>query len=196
LSKLLTYIKSLRKFRKLHRFTGTFLAALVLVSAVTGILLALKKEVAVIQPPTAKGISKDLMEWKSIAQLSELATAALYQNHPEEKGNPIDRLDVRPSKGVVKLLFENRQWEVQLDAASGEVKSIARRHSDWIEALHDGSIISEGFKLISMNVLGFGLLFLMVTGLWLWYGPRRIRSIKKEKRKQYLKEKSSPYSQK
>jgi len=61
------------------------------------------------------------------------------------------------------------------------VLSIDKRYSDWIESLHDGSIISDGFKLVSMNFLGMGLLFLIFTGLWLWYGPRRIRIKKRVK---------------
>ena len=70
---------------------------------------------------------------------------------------------------------------MQVDGKSGEVLSIDKRYSDWIESLHDGSIISDGFKLVSMNFLGMGLLFLIFTGLWLWYGPRRIRIKKRVK---------------
>ncbi len=91
-------------------------------------------------------------------------------------------MDARPSKGIVKVLFKNGYWEVQVDASTGKVKSIARRHSDWIEALHDGSIVSHIFKLVSMNLIGFGLLFLIGSGLWLWYGPKLIRQRKKFKR--------------
>jgi hypothetical protein len=31
-----------------------------------------------------------------------------------------------------------------------------------------------------MNFLGIGLLFLIGTGVWLWYGPKRVR-LKKQK---------------
>ncbi|MFT6321644.1 MAG: putative iron-regulated membrane protein, partial [Granulosicoccus sp.] len=87
----------------------------------------------------------------------------------------------RPSKGIVKVLFEAGNWEVQVDGKSGEVKSVEKRYSDWIESLHDGSIISDGFKLFTMNFLGIGLLFLIGTGVWLWYGPRRVRMKKRKK---------------
>lgn len=177
------YIKSLRKFRVWHRFLGTGLATLLIISALTGILLSLKKDVDIIQPPTTKGASKKLTEWKPMYKLDSLARLALYTAHPAQKDNPVDRIDVRPSKGVVKVLFDQGYWEVQLDGATGEVKSIAKRHSDWIEALHDGSIISDLFKLISMNVLGWGLMILIASGLWLWYGPKRLRILKRNKRK-------------
>ena len=83
------------------------------------------------------------------------------------------------SKGIAKVLFKEGNWEVQIDGTSGEVKSIAKRYSDWIESLHDGSIISDTFKLISMNVLGIGVLILMCSGIWLWYGPKIVREMRK-----------------
>ncbi|MEM8527154.1 MAG: PepSY-associated TM helix domain-containing protein [Bacteroidota bacterium] len=175
------YIESLRKFRIWHRGIGIVVSLLVIVSATTGILLALKKDVNKIQPSTQKGISTNLSDWKPIPQLAEIAQNALAKQE-SKIATTIDRIDVRPSKGIVKVLFKEAWWEVQVDGNSGEVLSIAKRHSDWIEALHDGSIISDGFKLISMNVLGFGLLLMVITGIWLWYGPKRYRKWK-DKRK-------------
>ena len=180
---LKTYINSLRNFRKLHRYLGIVLSILLLISALTGILLSLKKDVDLIQPPTQRGESKDLQDWKPLEELSKTAETALYQLEPSQAGNSIDRLDIRPSKGIVKVLFEQQQWEVQIDGTSGKVLSIGRRHSDWIESLHDGSIISDLFKLISMNFLGFGLIVLLLTGLWLWYGPRRFRFLRRRRSK-------------
>jgi len=151
-----------------------------LISACTGILLSLKKDIDIIQPPTQKGASKKLSEWKSIDEIAKIADDAFQKAHPEIE-NSIDRMDVRPSKGIVKVLFENGYWEVQVDGQNGQVKSIAKRHSDWIEALHDGSIINDVFKLISMNILGIGLVFIIATGLWLWYGPKRFRKLKRNR---------------
>ncbi|MEL6718299.1 MAG: PepSY-associated TM helix domain-containing protein [Bacteroidota bacterium] len=175
------YIESLRKSRTWHRWLGVCLSLLLIISASTGILLALKKEVSSIQPPTQKGSSSDLKSWQSMDQLAVIAQEALAAQEETISTN-IDRMDVRPSKGIVKVLFEEAWWEVQVDGKSGEVLSIAKRHSDWIEALHDGSIISNGFKLVSMNFLGFGLLLMILTGLWLWYGPKQFRK-QKNKRK-------------
>ena len=157
-------------------------------AGITGILLSLKKEVAIIQPPTIIGSSQELSHWMSIAEIDSLAKVAFYAAYPEQSDNPVDQFDVRPTKGIVKVLFKNGYWEVQLDPVTGEVKSIAKRHSDWIEALHDGSIVSDLFKLFSMNFLGFGLLILITTGLWLWYGPKKIRKKKTVLREKKLEE--------
>lgn len=181
--KLKKYIYSLRRFRVFHRYLGLTLATLLAISAVTGILLALKKEVEFFQPPTQKGVSKDLSSWKQMSEIATIGQQALTSAHPDLSNNPIKRLDARPTKGVVKCIFENGNWEVQVDATSGKVLSIGKRYSDWIESLHDGSIISDLFKLISMNFLGIGLLILIVSGFWLWFGPKRFRKLRK-KRKQ------------
>ena len=82
-------------------------------------------------------------------------------------------------KGIVKILFEKGWWEVQLDCTTGAVYSTAQRHADWIEQLHDGSIISAKFKLISMNLLGIGLALMVLTGIWLWYGPKLVRRLRR-----------------
>jgi len=173
--------KSLRKYRVYHKYFGLSLAILVFISALTGVFLGWKKNAAWLQPVTQKGISKDLSQWKSMVELADLAKTALYTAQPSQKDNPIDRIDVRPGKGMAKVLFEKGWWEVQIDGVNGEVFSVAKRHSDWIEKLHDGSIISDLFKLITMNVLGIGLLILMMTGLWLWYGPRIYRRLNRRR---------------
>lgn len=170
---------SLRQFRNYHKIIGLSIALFALISATTGILLALKKEVPLLQPPTQKGESKALADWKPLEELAQIGIDGLQNAYPEQAGNAIDRMDVRPSKGIVKILFENGWWEVQVDGTTGVVLSVAKRHSDWIEALHDGSIVSELFKLISMNFLGLGLLAMLITGIWLWYGPKKYRKLKK-----------------
>lgn len=173
------YVNSLRVFRVWHRYLGLILLVFVLISSVTGVLLAWKKNVEVLQPPTQKGVSKALSTWKSVDEIAQIAQHELLKQYPEEADNSISRIDVRPSKGIAKVLFENNSWEVQVDGTDGSIKSVAKRHADWIERLHDGSIISDLFKLISMNVLGFGLIMMLFTGYWLWYAPGKIRKMKK-----------------
>ena len=171
------YVKSLRRYRVFHRYFGITLALLLFISAITGFLLGWKKDVDLIQPPTQKGVSKDITTWKPMHEIATLAENAFYEQYPNQVGNKINKMDARPSKGIVKVIFKKGYWEVQIDATSGEVKSIEKRYSDLIESIHDGSIISDLFKLISMNLLGIGLTILSITGFWLWYGPKLIRAI-------------------
>lgn len=172
-------VQRLRNYRSYHKYIGLVLAILLLISAITGFLLGWKKNIDLLQPPTQKGASTQMAAWKTTAELAETAMHHLYTSHPSQIDNPIDRMDFRPSKGIVKVLFENSWWEVQLDCTTGEVLSAAKRHADWIEQLHDGSIISDGFKLVSMNILGIGLTIMVLTGFWLWYGPKLVKRLRK-----------------
>ena len=171
-------VKSLRSFRRYHRWIGIALALFLFISALSGILLAWKKNVVILQPATQKGQANNLSDWKSLDALAAIATTAFLEEYPGSSA-VIDRMDVRPSKGIVKIILDKGWWEIQVDGSTGKVLSIARRHSDWIEAVHDGSIIGDLFKLISMNALGIGLIVMVSSGWWLWYGPKKIR---KEKR--------------
>ena len=176
-------VRSLRKLRKLHRFLGLSISIFLLVSALTGILLTWKKDVNIIQPPTQKSTVDKSTPWLAIPQISSIALKALVSSFHEQNGNSVDRIDIRPGKGVAKVIFENGNWEAQIDGRSGAVLSIAKRHSDWIESLHDGSIISDGFKLFSMNYLGFGVILLIFTGIWLWWGPKKVRFSRRRRKK-------------
>ena len=169
----------LRNFRVYHRYLGLLLGAFVFISSVTGILLGWKKDVDLLQPPTRKGATTDLQQWLPLSDMATRSVAAL-DSAVAVKDNPIDRIEARLDKGIVMTIFKEGSWEVQLDASTGQVLSVARRHSDWIEKVHDGSIISDLFKLITMNVLGLGLLVLTFTGFFLWFYPKKIRKIKSE----------------
>lgn len=170
-------VHRLRNYRKFHRYIGLSLAILIAISSLTGILLGWKKHTGLLQPPTQQGISSELRTWKSFHELALLAQHAL-DSATQTFGNTIDRMEGRPSNGILKVTFKKSYWEVQLDASTGKIFSVERRHSDWIEKIHDGSIISDDFKLVFMNVLGWGLLVMVFSGFWLWYGPGVIRSTK------------------
>lgn len=169
--------KSVRVYRGLHKYFGLVLALIVVISAVTGVFLAWKKQSALLQPPTLNGVTTDAQQYAPVNEMMDKAASAV-----DSLGLTIvnlDRVEYRATKGIAKVIFDTGNWEVQIDAKTLDVLSVAKRHSDWIEQLHDGSIISEVFKITSMNVLGIGLLFLVASGLWLWYGPKKIKRLKK-----------------
>ena len=157
----------LRRTRRLHRWTGLTLFVFFLVVGLTSVLLGWKKNSDTLQPPTQRGSTTELSEWLPLAELRARAQDA----------NPgtISRMDVRPERGIVKVLFAEGHREVQLDGATGALLSRGVRHADWIEALHDGSIVSQPFKLVYSTLLGLALLIFSVSGFWLWYGPKRMR---------------------
>jgi uncharacterized iron-regulated membrane protein len=170
-------VHRLRQFRSIHKWIGISVVLFMLITSSTGLLLGWKKNVELLQPPTLKGSSTNVSEWVSFEVISNSAIHAL--DSVTHEPNTIDRLDVRYDKGIIKVLFLKGYWEVQVDASTGKALSVAKRHADWIEHVHDGSIISELFKLIYTNYIGWGLLILAISGFWLWYGPRAIRKAKK-----------------
>lgn len=152
--------------RKIHYWGAIACAVPVLVVIVTGILLLVKKEVSWIQPPTQAGQGE-------VPQVAFEQILRATQAVPQAKINSwadIDRLDIRPGKGVIKVLAKN-QWEVQLDQQTGQVLQVAYRRSDLIESLHDGSFFHDQVKLWIFLPSALVLLVLWVTGLWLFLLP-------------------------
>ena len=170
-------VHRLRQFRSIHKWIGISVALFMLITSLTGLLLGWKKNVELLQPSTLNGESTDVAKWVSFETVKQSALRAI--DSITHEANPIDRFDVRFDKGIIKVLFTKGYWEVQVDATTGKALSVAQRHADWIEHLHDGSIISEFFKIIYTNYIGLGLLILAISGLWLWYGPRAIRNAKR-----------------
>lgn len=107
-----------------HRWGSIAIAVPLLVVIATGLLLMLKKEVAWIQPPTQKGSTKQLE--LTFGQI--LDSAKSVQEAEIEGWEDIDRIDVRPSKGLLKVQGIN-SWEIQIDAVTGEVLQTAYRRS-------------------------------------------------------------------
>ena len=169
-------VNRLRQFRSIHKWIGISIVFFMFITSTTGLLLGWKKNVDTLQPPTLKGESTELEEWVSFSAVAKSAYHAIDSITHEE--NSIDRFDVRMDKGIIKVLFTKGYWEVQVDAKTGKALSVARRHADWIEHVHDGSIIGDTFKLFYTNYIGWGLLTLAISGLFLWYGPRAIRKMK------------------
>ncbi len=175
-------VKILRWTRWLHGWMGILLFVLFLIVAATGLLLTWKKNSGgYILADTARGTTTELADWRSLAELTALAQAYLRDSVAAELDPALDRIDVRPDKGVVKVSFENHYWGLQLDGATGALLSVDRRRSDFIEQLHDGSLLDQELsttgwiKLVYSSITGTALLLFSVTGFWLWYGPRRLR---------------------
>ena len=175
--------KLLRVFRKVHRITGAWLFFLFFIVAITGLLLGWKKHTGdFLLAKTRKGTTPELKEWLSLDSLHTIACRVLRDSISPDLSATLDRIDVRNEKGIVKFVFADHYWGIQLDGATGKVLTIERRRSDFIENLHDGSLFDKYLrtgngqvKLAYTSILGLALLTFTVTGFWLWYGPKRMR---------------------
>ena len=91
----------------------------------------------------------------------------------------VDRLDVRPGKGMLKLRAEN-SWEIQIDANSGAILQVAYRRSDLIESIHDGSFFGDCAKHWVFLPSALVLIGLWVTGMVLFFHPYVVKSRKRK----------------
>jgi uncharacterized iron-regulated membrane protein len=161
--------------RKLHYWASAAVMLPLLAVIVTGLLLQVKKQVTWVQPPEQRGSLKNAPALHLNDVLSAVRTQPQFGAHGWEH---IDRLDVRPDKGIVKVRLRDNH-EVQVDLGTGEVLQVAYRRSDLIESIHDGSIFGDWVKLGVILPTGAVLLFLWASGVWMWVYPlwnrRRVR---------------------
>ncbi len=163
--------------RKIHHWGSIVVAVPIVIVLVTGVLLLLKKEFTWIQPPTVKGEQKGLaLEFDQI-----LAVARTVPEAGIETWADVDRLDVRPGKGMLKVRAEN-SWEIQVDANTGAVLQVAYRRSDLIESIHDGSFFNDYAKLWVFLPSAIVLIGLWITGMVLFLHPYLARSNKRKGR--------------
>jgi uncharacterized iron-regulated membrane protein len=156
--------------RKLHRWGAIATAVPFAVIIVTGLILQLKKDVAWVQPPTRRGVAPMAEGAPAISFDQILAAARAVPEARVQSWDDVDRLDVRPGRGIVKVRAHSR-WEVQVDVATGDVVQVAYRRSDLIETIHDGSWFHEKAKLwvfLPAAAIVAGLWF---TGMYLWALP-------------------------
>ena len=180
--------KRLRTVRKIHRTTGIILFVLLFIISLSGIFLGWKKNsCGLILPETQKGKSSELNVWLSLDSLHSIAINAYKDTLKSTEEPVLNRIDVRKKKGIVKFVFEDDYWGIQVDGKTGEILQIDRRWSDMIENIHDGSLLDNifgtengFFKLMITSSAGAGILLFVITGFWLWYVPRKIRKKRTE----------------
>ncbi len=168
--------------RRFHRWGAAGIALPLLLVIGSGILLQVKKQVPWVQPVEQRtAVSAPGMDWNVI-----LAAAQNFPQAEVKSWEDIDRLDVRPGKGILKVITKN-SWELQLALADGALLQTAYRRSDFIETLHDGSFFGAVAKFGIFLPLGIALFVLWLTGIYLWWLPystrrRRARLLAKGRR--------------
>ncbi len=165
-----------RPSRKIHRVGAIISALPVLIVIVTGLVLQVKKEFEWVQPGTAKPETKGMMvDFDQVLEALKTVEEANLQSWDD-----IDRLDVRPGKGVIKIRGKNR-WEVQVATADATVLKAAYRRSDFFEELHDGSWFHDSAKIWIFLPSAIILFLLWLTGIYLWLLPYRVRRAKRKR---------------
>ncbi|MBW3572391.1 MAG: PepSY domain-containing protein [Gemmatimonadetes bacterium] len=151
-----------------HLWLGIVTTALVLIICVTGVLLNHKRPLGLMPdvPNDAPGALAGSLPVAELAARAERAVPARVA------AAGVDRMDVRPGNGLVKVRFDDAQvHEVTVDLASGRVLHVGLRNDVFLEKLHTGEIFGDGWVLLS-DAAAVALAILVISGYWLWLYPR------------------------
>ena len=150
-----------------HLWLGVVTTGIVLVLSISGILLNHKRPLG-LMPDVPHEPTGTLQNALSIAQLGDLAAAAA----PAAGAAGVDRMDVRPRDGLIKVRFrDDVVTEVTLDLSDGRVLHVGERNDVFLEKLHSGEIFGDNWVLLS-DLGAVTLIILVISGYWLWLFPR------------------------
>ena len=165
--------------RKVHHWASFIVAVPLLVMIVSGLFLQMKKQWIYVQPPEQRGTGKT----PAIGLDAILASVQAVPELGVRGWDDVNRLDVRPGKGMVKVWL-NSGWEAQVDLGTGRVLQTAYRRSDLIESIHDGSYFAGDWTKLGLFLpAGLTMLLLWVSGLWMVWVPFIAKRRRSEKRR-------------
>lgn len=166
----------------LHLWFGVVTTLALLVISVTGILLNHKRGLGLMpdvpHEPTAAFSQSVTLEQLADAALRAAPPSATNGWRPEDGVDIslIDRMDVRPRNGYVKVRLRDRaSMEMTVDLASGQVVHTGPRGDVFLEKLHSGEAFGARMVLLS-DIAAVGLILTLITGYWLWLVPKLSRA--------------------
>jgi uncharacterized iron-regulated membrane protein len=153
--------------RRVHYWASFIVAVPLLVMIASGLLLQGKKQWAWVQPVEQRGTGQT----PAIDLEGILTSLKTVPDMNVASWDDVNRLDVRPGRGVVKAWLMNG-YEVQVDLGTGRVLQTAYRRSDLIETIHDGSFFGGDWTKLGLFLpAGLTMLLLWLGGMWMWWVP-------------------------
>ena len=172
-----------------HLWLGVLSTVALIAISITGILLNHKRGLGLMPdvPHEPTG------EFTAALPIERLAYAALVAAPAAAKGDwkeghavdvsLIDRMDVRPRDGFVKVrLRDKASMEMTVDINTGRVVHVGRRGDVFLEKLHSGEIFGGLPFVIIYDIAAVALVLTLITGYWLWLVPKLSRGTRHEER--------------
>lgn len=161
---------------QLHLWLGVIFTAALFVISVTGIALNHKRGLG-IMPDVAHEPGAPFVESLPLSTLAEIGVrAGMPPGGPSDPLKAVNRMDVRPKDGYVKVRLRDRKvTEVTVDLNDGRVLHIGSRGDSFIEKLHSGEIFGDRWVLLS-DAAAVALVLTLISGYWLWVAPRLRRN--------------------
>ena len=156
-----------------HLWLGVISTIALLVIAITGILLNHKRPLG-LMPDVPNEPTVPFISSLSLAQLADIALAEVAGagNEPANPVIAIDRMDVRPRDGFVKVRMRDASsTEVTVDIGTGKVLHVGPRGDAFLEKLHSGEIFGGPYVLLS-DFAAVALAVTLISGYWLWLAPK------------------------
>lgn len=172
----------------IHLWLGVLSTVALIAIAITGILLNHKRGLGLMPEVSHEPTG----EFTAALPIERLAYAALLAAPPAAKGEwkegdvvdlgLIDRMDVRPRNGFVKVrLRDKASMEMTVDIITGRVIHVGRRGDVFLEKLHSGEIFGGLPFVIISDIAAIALVLTLITGYWLWLVPKLSRGTREER---------------
>lgn len=160
-----------------HLWLGVVFAGVLLVVSVTGMLLNHKRGLGLMpdvpHEPTAPFAASLPLDSLATIALRAAPAAAAAPGGERTATRAVDRMDVRPRNGYVKVrLRDPASTEVTVDLATGRVLHVGPRGDVFLEKLHSGEAFGDAWVLLS-DAGAVALVITLATGYWLWLVPKR-----------------------
>ncbi len=148
-------------WRKLHRYVALAVLIPMTIIAVTGTVLLYRNQFEFIQPSSVKSES---VEGSQLLTLESITEQFGKEN--------IEQIIYKPSKGTLAVRLIDAT-EAQIHPQTGEVLKSAKRRTNFLIELHQGSWMGA-FGQLGIHFLGgLGLIFLIVSGIVIYPFKRK-----------------------
>jgi hypothetical protein len=124
-----------------------------------------------------------IKKWLPLDSLETFATNFLNEK-TKSQFDHAENIQLKPAKGYINFLFKNN-YSIQVDGETGAAIHIEQKNGSFIQDIHDGAIVGDWFgfktgtaKTIYSTIMGLALLFLTLSGFWMWWKPRQIKKSK------------------
>jgi uncharacterized iron-regulated membrane protein len=153
-----------------HLWLGVVFTVALTAISITGILLNHKRGLG-LMPEVAHAPRDAFVAALPLSRLAAIALAAVPPGDSLDLRH-VDRMDVRPRDGFVKVRLRDRSsTEVTIDLTSGSILHIGPRGDAFLEKLHSGEIFGSRGVLLS-DAGAIALVITLITGVWLWLVPK------------------------
>lgn len=156
---------NLQVYKKIHLFFALTFAVPIFIIFSSGLILLIKSFVPNIQPP--------IVETMDIPGKPRLSLDEIKQDPT------IDQIIYRPSKNTISIRYKN-DMEKQIHAQTGEVLNYAKRHTNWIIRIHQGTYFAEWVKEFIFIPTAVALQIIWITGLVVYFKTKAKKRMKHE----------------